>query len=245
MVTAVNSVGEEGKEPSRFISEIQGVGASEQQVSQPQVTVTEAAELPRVLAVEPMVAELRDAVTDSERPHHERVAAARNLARLAHHGVFGAHPDEWWGMAEASTDKVINPEKIRLSPSQLQLMDECVLRSFLDRNSGEQERTEAMRIGEMVHAIAEGFVHGLSLEDALRIVEVVIPEVSTVAWWRAESLKRNWTEGIERLHKWMRGQLDGLDVARGEGQSQSKCCVPRSEVPGTVSRWCCQGEQIC
>ncbi|WP_273352174.1 ATP-dependent DNA helicase [Corynebacterium resistens] len=217
VVTAVNSVGEEGKEPSRFISEIQGVGASEQQVSQPQVTVTEAAELPRVLAVEPMVAELRDAVTDSERPHHERVAAARNLARLAHHGVFGAHPDEWWGMAEASTDKVINPEKIRLSPSQLQLMDECVLRSFLDRNSGEQERTEAMRIGEMVHAIAEGFVHGLSLEDALRIVEVVIPEVSTVAWWRAESLKRNWTEGIERLHKWMRGQLDGLDVARGEG----------------------------
>ncbi|WP_295642748.1 ATP-dependent DNA helicase [uncultured Corynebacterium sp.] len=217
VVTTVNSVGEEGLEPSRFISEIRGVGASEKQASQPEVTVIEAAELPRVLAVEPMVAELRDAVTDSERPHHERVVAARNLARLAEHGVFGAHPDEWWGMAEVSTDRVINPEQIRLSPSQLERMDECVLRAFLDRNRGEQERTEAMRVGEMVHAIAEGFVHGLSLEDALRIVNVVIPEVSTIAGWRTEALVKQWNEGIQRLHAWVRGQLDGLDPQRGEG----------------------------
>ncbi|WP_426706084.1 PD-(D/E)XK nuclease family protein [Corynebacterium auriscanis] len=217
VVTAVNTTGEEGLEPSRFIQEIVGGGASEQKATHTEIPVTEAPELPRVLAVEPMVAELRDAVTDEDRPHHERVAAARNLARLADHGVFGAHPEQWWGMAEGSTNRVINPQQIRLSPSQLERMEECVLRAFLDRNSGEQERTEAMRVGEMVHAIAEGFVHGLSLEEGLRIVDVVIPEVSTHAGWRTESLLCKWTEGIGRLHTWMRGQLDGLDPAKNEG----------------------------
>ena len=217
VVTAVNNVGDEALEPSRFIGEIRGVGASETRNVQPEISLSEAGVLPRVLAVEPMVAELRDAVTDKNRPHHERKAAARNLARLAEYGVFGAHPDDWWGMSKASTQALIDPQTIRLSPSRLERMEECVLRAFFERHGGEPERTEAMRVGEMVHAIAEGFVHGLELEDALRIVNVVIPEISATAQWHTDSLLRTWTEGIKKLHAWLRPLLDGLDSAKGEG----------------------------
>ena len=217
VVTTVNSVGDEGLEPSRFISEIRGVGASETTIAQPEIPVSEAEVLPRVLAVEPMVAELRDAVTDDQRPLHERQAAARNLARLAERGVFGAHPDEWWGTSKVSTQALIDPQVIRLSPSRMEKMEQCVLRAFFERHGGEPERTEAMRVGEMVHAIAEGFVHGLELDDALKIVNVVIPEISATAQWHTDSLLRRWTEGIKKLHAWLRPLLDGLDPIKGEG----------------------------
>ena len=218
VVTTVNNVGDEALEPSRFISEIRSVGASEETTTaQPEIPVSEAEVLPRVLAVEPMVAELRDAVIDDKRPHHERQAAARNLARLAERGVFGAHPDDWWGMSEASTEALIDPQVIRLSPSCMERMEQCVLRSFFERHGGEPERTESMRVGEMVHAIAEGFVHGLELDDALKIVDVVIPEISATAQWHTDSLLRRWADGIKKLHVWLRPLLDGLDPTKGEG----------------------------
>lgn len=207
-VTAVSNEHGEGTTPSRFLQEIhsyeapatqQPAALAEQDGGEPTVG------LPRVLALEPLLAELRDAVADSARPTPEREAAARNLARLIRAGVFGADPDQWWGARGASSDtKIVREDgSIRLSPSRLGNMADCQLKAFFDRYRGIEAQTHHMRIGTAIHAIAEAIVAGLSVEDAQRAAAFIVPRLMDGPEWSKLATAKRWTDGVVKLHSFI------------------------------------------
>lgn len=214
-VTCVRNSGDEALVPSRFIAEM-GVEPTElattdetEEIAGSKVSGAGAGALPRVLAIESLLAELRDAVTDPNRPGHERRAAARNLAKMAQAGVHGAAPEDWWGMAEPSTDApVLARDKIRLSPSKLESWSTCALRTFLDSNGGVSESTEPMRVGIFIHAIAEQIVQGMELDEAQLAVREILPHVLDGPAWKDAQTVARWEGGVKKLHGFIAGYRD-------------------------------------
>lgn len=214
-VTCVRNSGDEALVPSRFIAEMDveptelaTTDETEEAVGR-KVSGSGAGALPRVLAIESLLAELRDAVTDPNRPGHERRAAARNLAKMAQAGVHGAAPEDWWGMAEPSTDaRVLAGDKIRLSPSKLESWNTCALRTFLDSNGGVSESTEAMRVGIFIHAIAEQIVQGMELDEAQLAVREILPYVLDGPTWQGTQTIERWEVGVKKLHGFINSYRD-------------------------------------
>lgn len=220
-VTCVRNSGDEALVPSRFIAEMgveptelatadEAEGAEEAETSVGRkVSGSGAGALPRVLAIDSLLAELRDAVTDPNRPGHERRAAARNLAKMARAGVYGAAPEDWWGTAEPSTDaRVLAGDKIRLSPSKLESWNTCALRAFLDSNGGVSESTEAMRVGIFIHAIAEQIVQGMELDEAQLAVREILPHVLDGPAWKNTQTVERWEGGVNKLHGFIASYRD-------------------------------------
>ena len=162
--------------------------------------------LPRVLALEPLIAELRDVVTDPTQRHHRRVSAARNLAAMAEAGIFGSHPVDWWGMAEPTTMERVTDRRggISLSPSKLDNIDNCALKTFFDDNRGAQEETNPMRVGTVVHAIAQAIVQqDLSLEDAQYAARTALKWAVVGPAFEVNAALERWEQGIANLHSWI------------------------------------------
>ncbi|WP_130839566.1 ATP-dependent helicase [Corynebacterium neomassiliense] len=244
LVTAVESTGDDASVPSRFLDEVRnhmqvatpGVGEVEDadDPCQPQPHPAEAVSgtLPRVLAMEPLVAELRDAVCDPSRDPEERRAAARNLAVLADAGVYGAAPGEWWGTAEpSSTGPAVAYRRgdagptLRISPTTLESLGVtrgsavdgstgsagqttsptstgCDLATFFD-SLRRVPATQAMKVGTLIHALAEGFARGLTEQEARDFVSQVVPWIIDGPAWTAGPLVESCLDGVERLHRWL------------------------------------------
>jgi superfamily I DNA/RNA helicase/RecB family exonuclease len=225
LVTAVESTGDDASVPSRFLDDITGdngsggagdaaAGDDPESEPRPHPVDTVADSLPRVLAMEPLVAELRDAVCDPDRPGHERRAAAENLAILAEAGVYGADPADWWGTAgPSSTGPAVAHRRgdseptLRISPTTLENLGRatgpaCDLASFLDTLRS-TPTTEPMKVGTLIHALAEGFAAGLTPEDAADIVREVVPWLVDGPAWTARPLTESCLEAVDRLHGWL------------------------------------------
>lgn len=224
VITAVDSAGEEGTTPSRFLDEIasatqQDTASIEDVSSEASLEIQDAEPtIPRVMAIEPLIAELRDALVDSRRQLADRLDAARNLAKLARAHVFGADPSQWWGIAEPSTSgRLVDREgRIRLSPSRLVAIEKCSLSAFFDRHRGVESDSEAQRVGNAIHAIAEAIVAGLSEEDAVRAGESIVALVADgPEFHRANTIER-WRTGVAKLHRFITSRMfaaDGAEVA--------------------------------
>lgn len=227
LLAYVSSSGEEALVPSRFLKDVAPVVAS---INGDSAEPDDAERsdhrdhLPRVLAVEPLIAELRDAVMDTARPGHERQAAARNLAKLAAAGVYGAAPDQWWGSADPSCERpIIRENQIWLSPSRLESLEECPLRTFLENQGGVAEDTEPMRIGILVHAIAEAIVDGLSVDDAHSLMATALAAISEEPEWKLTQMQDEWREGIDKLHGFITSLQHGSTTL--ETEQELRGCV--------------------
>lgn len=218
LVTAVDSTGDDTAVPSRFLDEISVATESAEQ-GRPTVASdreTRSSELPRVLALEPLIAELRDVVCDSGRAGHERDAAALNLARLAEAGVHGADPVQWWGTATPSTDAPAVPTRpgdgpptVRISPTTLDTLDDgCDTMIFLRGLTG-GESTQPMKVGLLIHAIAEGLANGLDGEEARDLVTETVPFLVDGPAWTAPPLLESCLKAVDRLQTWIT-ERDGL-----------------------------------
>ena len=191
--------------------------------------------LPRVLALEPLIAELRDVVTDPTQRHHRRVAAARNLAAMADAGIFGSHPVDWWGMAEPTTMDRITDRRggVSLSPSKLDNIDNCALKTFFDDHRGAQEETNAMRVGIVVHAIAQAIIQqDLSLEDARYAARAALRWAVVGPEFEVNATLERWERGIENLHSWItgtRGDSEGTEWEVEQQLSTSLGTLPTGE----------------
>ncbi len=85
----------------------------------------------------------------------EAPAAARRLARLAAEGVPGAHPDDWYGVAELSDDRPLAGDgPVRISPSKVEAFDTCALRWLLTSAGGSAPSSGAQGLGNLVHELA-------------------------------------------------------------------------------------------
>jgi len=133
--------------PSRFLTELAGDDIRIERVAESQH---------RWLSMPALVADLRRAAADTERPPAVRQSAAAQLARLAAAGVRAAHPRDWYALTELSDAGpiVTGGETVRLSPSQVESFTRCGLRWLLEAAVG-AGRTDVLRhLGTVIHAAA-------------------------------------------------------------------------------------------
>ena len=83
-------------------------------------------------------------------------AAAHRLARLAAEGVPGAHPDDWYGVADLTDDRPLATDgPVRVSPSKVEAFERCGLRWLLTAAGGTAPTSASQGLGTLVHALAE------------------------------------------------------------------------------------------
>jgi superfamily I DNA/RNA helicase/RecB family exonuclease len=135
--------------PSRFLTELAG-----DEVPIERVGGGHGAH--RWLSLPALVADLRRAAAETDRPPAVRQAAAAQLARLAEAGVRGAHPREWYALTELSDAGpiVAGGQTVRLSPSQVESFTRCGLRWLLEAAVGAGRPDVLRHLGTVIHAAA-------------------------------------------------------------------------------------------
>ena len=127
----------------------------------------------RGLHMTDLIAELRRAVTDPGVSADARSTAATQLARLAEAGVIGAHPRDWYGIAETSTDRppVGDGVAVSVSPSSVDSLMTCALRGVLERRGARGPMTAQQIEGVVVHALVDGLAKGVAQQELLAEME--------------------------------------------------------------------------
>lgn len=213
LVTAVESVsGERDLVPSRFLAELLGHDDDSEPGALP------VADPGRALVMHALVAELRGVVCDSETEPQRRRRAAHQLARLAHAGVPGTHPDEWYGTADLSSSRSLwddDETAVALSPSTVELLRTCPLRWALERHGGTD--------GDNPHAVKGNLVHTLVQALAGKVPESQVRAALDKAWqaidpgtgWHSRQELRRTEAMLETFMAWVRntrGELTQVGV---------------------------------
>lgn len=118
----------------------------------------------RPLSLRGLVGQLRHMVTSGAYTPAQQDIAVDALAYLAQHGVRQADPTQWLPVG-ASDDPVVGlssgeplygeREKVSISPSHIESMNDCPMRWMLSRYVGSGGESDAQRLGTLVHTIAE------------------------------------------------------------------------------------------
>jgi ATP-dependent exoDNAse (exonuclease V) beta subunit len=189
--------------PSRFLEELAGGEAV--QSGWP----TDTAGRPRrTLTLASLVADLRSAVGgtgDAGADGSRAARAARALAILAAAGVRGAEPDSWYGLEAPSTERPLAApgEPVTLSPSQIESLMECPLRTALSRHGGQSEPGQAQLVGMAVHALAEGMAVGASPVEMDAAVEEFLAGQENLPQWEIDKLRRRMRAMRAALETWL------------------------------------------
>ena len=211
LVTAVESVaGERDLVPSRFLAELLGHDENGEPGALP------IADPGRALVLHSLVAELRGVVCDPEADPPRRRRAAHQLARLAHAGVPGTHPDAWYGTAELSSlDPLWDDDQsaVGLSPSTVELLRTCPLRWALERHGGTD--------GDNPHAVKGNLVHTLVQALAGKVPEAQVRAALDRAWqsvdagtgWHSRQELRRTETMLETFLAWVRNTRGELTQA--------------------------------
>ncbi|MGV9820847.1 PD-(D/E)XK nuclease family protein [Nocardia xishanensis] len=211
LVTAVESVsGERDLVPSRFLSELLGHDDDTEPGALP------VADPGRALVMHSLVAELRGVVCDAEADPERRRRAAHQLARLAHAGVRGTHPEEWYGTAELSSARPLWDDEetaVALSPSTVELLRTCPLRWALERHGGTD--------GDNPHAVKGNLVHTLVQALAGKVPEAQVRAALDRAWqaidpgtgWHSRQELRRTEAMLETFMAWVRNTRGELTQA--------------------------------
>lgn len=215
LVTAVDAPDDEG-EPSRFLGELavpEDAGAdpaaaeAEPAAPAPEPPATIPA-VPRVLAEGPLTAELRAAAADPGQGPGRRARAAAQLARLAAAGVPGAHPDQWWGIAERSTGEPVLAGPMRLSPSKVGRILRCPLRALLEPPA----RGPALATGTAFHRVAQALAEGVDPAEGEQELRAVLPRLLDEPGWRVDVLAEEWAAALRSWAGFAAGEAVGVEV---------------------------------
>jgi superfamily I DNA/RNA helicase/RecB family exonuclease len=194
IVTAVNSLDEDGESPSRFLSDLA------------ETEPTHISGRPaRPMALSGVIAELRRTAADEQASPPLRDAAARRLARLAaERGTSGplapqADPANWWGMGEptrAAAPLRDDTEPIPMSASALKEIIECPANWFFQREAGGRTASaQQANVGSLIHALAEQVATG-SIQAGPDDVDILMKRVDSI--WDRMSFQTPWSSAKER-----------------------------------------------
>lgn len=168
--------------------------------------------------------------------------AAAAIALLAEHGVPGAHPDDWYGLAAPSTlaplvDLDADPEAlVPVSPSQIDRVEESPLGWFVDHVAAPPSGLAAS-IGTIVHAVVEEAAAGgdLDVETLWASVERRWRDLRFEAGWVAERERRGARRMTEGAADYLRNAADdGVVVLGAEGRFT--LVSGRVRITGTIDR---------
>jgi RecB family exonuclease len=170
--------------------------------------------------------------------------AAAALALLAEEGVPGAHPDDWYGLADPSTTAPLvdldgDPDAVvAVSPSQIDRVEESPLGWFIDHVAAPPSGIAAS-IGTLVHAVVEeagARADGdTSIETLWAAVEERWKELRFEAGWVAQRERR----GARRMAEGAAGYLgdfgDDRKVLLG-AEGRFTLVVDQVRLTGTIDR---------
>lgn len=147
------------------------------------------ADVARTMTLPTLVGELRRQLLSADRG--QRTTAVAALSRLAHEGVPGADPRQWWVMRAVSDDRPLRlaDQEVQVSPSKVESFGNCGLRWLLSSVGGEGPSVGAADIGTLVHDIAAE----LGDVDAERMVAEVD------ARWGRLGLPAGWVSDRKRI----------------------------------------------
>ena len=156
------------------------------------------------LTLRGLVAQHRRALTTPVAPAPVRAHAAGQLVVLARAGVPGAAPQQWYGMAEASSNGPLrDPSRspVHVSPSKLDAFDACGL-DWAIRALGGDTRSWSAGVGTILHAAMEEVPSGD--RDALQaVVDGRWGELDFEAPWMARK-EHAWAGLlVDRLHVYL------------------------------------------
>ncbi|WP_448810556.1 PD-(D/E)XK nuclease family protein [Agromyces bauzanensis] len=180
----------------------------------------------------------RDAVASAD------PEAAAALALLAEEGVPGAHPDDWYGIAEPSTTAPLvdldgDPEAfVAVSPSQIDRAEESPLGWFIDHVASPPSGLAAS-IGTIVHAVVEEAgtrADGdTSVESLWAAVEERWRDLRFEAGWVAERERRGARRMTEGAADYLAAFRDDAKVLLG-AEGRFTLVVDRVRITGTIDR---------
>ncbi len=170
--------------------------------------------------------------------------AAAALALLAEEGVPGAHPDDWYGLAEQSTSAPLvdlegDPDAVvAVSPSQIDRAEESPLGWFIDHVASPPSGLAAS-IGTIVHAVVEEAGArddgDTSIETLWAAVEERWRELHFEAGWVAERERRGARRMAEGAADYLTGFADDGKVLLG-AEGRFTLVVGRVQLTGTIDR---------
>lgn len=174
-------------------------------------------------------AELERAAGAGERPDP---AALRTLARLAHEGVEGADPGDWYGLAEpTSVMPLWGPDqRVPVSPSRLETAQRCTLRWALEAAGGTAADSGGQSLGTLVHAIAQEHPRGTAAELRAALDERW-GELGLGDGWPARAVRRKADAMVDRLAAYLAGAGEPVVV-----EGSFRVTTERAELRGQVDR---------
>ncbi len=193
----------------------------------------------RPLHLRGLVGALRRELVESADPE-----AAAALALLAEEGVPGAHPDDWYGLAEPSTtaplvDLDADPEAtVVVSPSQIDRAEESPLGWFIDHVASPSSGIAAS-IGTLVHAVVEEAGAradaDTSVETLWAAVEERWQDLRFEAGWAAERERRGARRMTEGAADYLANFADDGKLLLG-AEGRFTVDVDRVRLSGTIDR---------
>ena len=189
----------------------------------------------RGLHLTDLVAELRRAVTDPSVPDRTADLAATQLARLAAAGVPGAHPDDWYGLAERSTTAPAVPENaaVTVSPSAVESMTTCALRGVLERRGGRGAAGQAQIEGIVVHALADGLARGVTRAELVAETDEFLNRQIQLPPWLLARTRRALTAMLDAAVAWQTDNYPGRTLLGSELKLTANVPpIPPATAPG-------------
>jgi len=222
----VTAVADDENSPSRFLDDLDPAGTDTADRPVTQST--------RRLDVASMVARLRSAVVSPAESPQRRQAAAWHLARLAAAGVAPADPANWYGLAPPSDTAPVVPadEPVRVSPSLVDGVLRCPLKSLLDRSVGETVASLSQDIGNVVHQLAHEVADGLDPARLRERLDQLWTQVDAGDGWAARKAYERARSMVDRLEGWLRSdrrQLLGAEL-------DFDVTIGRARVTGRIDR---------
>ncbi len=164
------------------------------------VEARERTEVLRPLTLRALVAELRRAAQDPQANAVLSREAAQHLGRMAvtDPPVPGAHPAQWWGLAEVSSNEPVVPEDqpINVSPSKVESVLASPLSWFVSAAGGERTTDFARSLGTLVHQIAQDLPDATG-QEYVRELERRWPRLGISDSWEGQADFRR-AEGMVR-----------------------------------------------
>ncbi|MGV8971583.1 MAG: PD-(D/E)XK nuclease family protein, partial [Rhodoglobus sp.] len=164
--------------------------------------------------------------------------AASGVARLAAEGVPGAHPSQWYGLAEPSTTAPLvnldDPDvTVRVSPSRMEAFETCGLHWLIDEVGGGSSSVAA-NLGTLIHSVAETATD-ISPDALFAAVQERWGELSFEASWHSEVEKARARNLTTRLSAYLRDfDAAGGSVVSREGSFELQ--VGRATLRGKIDR---------
>ena len=222
LITAVESPDEGDVAPSRFVDEVADLATVESGQGSTGPVPAPARQAPTVFSLPHLVVDLRAALLDPDTDPADAVHAAGLLAGLRDAGVPEADPRTWFGAAESSTTTpafpVVEGEPIAvLSPSGFGTLEECPLRWFLQKITGDSADSGAAAAlvrGSAVHALTQAVEGGVSEDDISAAVHRRAESLTLARGWFAERGAEEIVEMAETFRRW-RGATRGEYTTAG------------------------------